>query len=94
MLIGKNVLEVCQYADIVFMALHGGIGENRKLQGTFDILGIKYIGTGHVGSLIAMDKDLTKRLLIQSNIPTTPWIVVNDSVTNKDLQNIDLPCVS
>lgn len=93
MLIGKNVLEVCQYADVVFMALHGGIGENGKLQGTFDVLGIRYTGTGHVGSLLAMDKDLTKRLLIQSNIPTAPWIVVNASVTNTDLQNIELPCV-
>lgn len=93
MLIGKNVLEVCQYADVVFMALHGGIGEDGKLQGTFDILGIKYTGTGHVGSLLAMDKDLTKRLLIQSNIATAPWIVVNDSITDKELQNIELPCV-
>ena len=37
-LIGKNVLEICKYADIVFVALHGGIGENGELQAVFDIL--------------------------------------------------------
>ena len=37
-LIGKNVLEICKYADIVFMALHGGIGENGQIQAVFDAL--------------------------------------------------------
>ena len=35
-LIGKNVLEICKYADIVFVALHGGIGENGELQAVFN----------------------------------------------------------
>ena len=42
--IGPNVIELCQMADITFMALHGSIGENGKLQATFDNLGIKYTG--------------------------------------------------
>ena len=37
-LIGKNVLEICKYADIVFMALHGGIGENGQMQAIFDAI--------------------------------------------------------
>ena len=40
--IGPNVIELCQMADITFMALHGSIGENGKLQATFDNLGIKF----------------------------------------------------
>ena len=36
--IGKNVLELCKYADIVFVALHGGMGENGQIQAVFDAM--------------------------------------------------------
>ena len=39
--LGPNVLELCSMADITFMALHGSLGENGKLQSAFDILGIR-----------------------------------------------------
>lgn len=42
--VGYNVIDICRLADIVFMGLHGDVGENGKLQATFDILGIKYTG--------------------------------------------------
>jgi D-alanine-D-alanine ligase len=74
-LIGKNVLGLCQLADVVFLALHGAMGENGQIQAAFDVLGIKYTGTGYIGSLLAMDKDLTKRLLRQAEIPTAEWLV-------------------
>ena len=38
--LGPNVIDICRLADIVFMGLHGDVGENGKLQATFDILGI------------------------------------------------------
>ncbi len=60
---GDRVLELCAMADIVFMALHGRCGEDGKVQAAFDLLGIKYTGSGHLGSAIAMDKDLTKRVV-------------------------------
>lgn len=66
--IGKNVLECLKYADIVFNALHGSIGENGELQEIFDRLGIKYTGTGPIGSKIAMNKEMTKKILINNNI--------------------------
>ena len=47
---GKNVLNLCAKADIVFMAVHGEAGENGKVQATFDLLNIKYTGTGCLGS--------------------------------------------
>lgn len=46
-LIGENVLLLCQEADFCFIALHGGIGENGKLQALFDIYGIRYSGSGY-----------------------------------------------
>lgn len=93
-LVGPNVLEVCQAADVTFIALHGAMGENGQLQATFDIMGIKYTGTGYIGSLLAMDKDLTKKLLKQSGLPTADWVVFKDGMSLDSLvQEIGLPCV-
>lgn len=68
--LGKNVIEICRKADLVFMALHGDVGENGKLQATFDILGIKYTGSGYIGSGLAMNKSLSKKMFLTSGIPT------------------------
>lgn len=89
-LIGKNVIEVCKYADIVFMALHGSIGENGKLQAVFDCLGVKYTGTGYEGSLLAMNKILTKKILNFEKITTPKWFKY-DEKTNMD--NIKFPII-
>jgi len=69
-LFGPNVLNICKKADMVFIALHGKDGENGKVQATFDLLGIKYTGTGYLGSAIAMNKYVTKQLLVLNNIKT------------------------
>lgn len=76
-LIGNKVLEICMLADVVFIALHGAMGENGQIQATFDNFNIKYTGTGYIGSLLAMDKDITKKLLVQAGIPTADWILYN-----------------
>ncbi len=68
--LGPNVIEICRLADIVFMGLHGDVGENGKLQATFDVLGIKYTGPNYLGSALAMDKGCTKQIFKMSNIPT------------------------
>ena len=67
---GPNVLELCQLADVVFVGLHGQDGEDGRVQAAFDLLGIPYTGAGSLGSAIAMDKDLTKRLV--AGVVTTP----------------------
>ncbi len=46
--IGENVIDICACADITFFALHGGEGENGQLQATFDLLGLKYTGSGYL----------------------------------------------
>ena len=60
--LGPNVVEICRLADVVFMALHGDVGENGKLQATFDLLGIRYTGPNYLGSALAMDKGITKQI--------------------------------
>lgn len=67
---GPNVIEICQQADVVFMALHGENGENGKIQAAFDLMGIRYTGTDYVSSALAMDKALAKELFFRNGIPT------------------------
>ncbi|MFV0527336.1 MAG: D-alanine--D-alanine ligase [Lachnospiraceae bacterium] len=67
---GEHVLEICKEADIVFLALHGEDGENGKIQATFDLMGIRYTGSGHLGSAMAMDKSITKTILEAAGVPT------------------------
>ena len=68
--IGENVIDICSCADITFLALHGGEGENGQLQAALDLLGIKYTGSGYLGSALAMNKGITKSVLIQNKILT------------------------
>ena len=73
---GPRVLEICQAADMVFLALHGENGENGKVQACFDLLGIRYTGTDYLSSAIAMHKHLTKDLFRQHGIPTPEGFVI------------------
>ncbi len=74
--IGKGVLELCQMADVVFLGLHGACGEDGRIQATLDLLGVPYTGSGCLGSAIAMDKDLTKRIVAPLGVRTPAWKAV------------------
>lgn len=92
---GDRVLDVCAMADIVFMALHGRCGEDGKVQAAFDLLGIKYTGSGHLGSAIAMDKDLTKRVVAPLGVLTPEWKLYGSRSLDveKVCAETTLPCV-
>ena len=93
-LIGKNVLELCRMADVVFLALHGSMGENGQLQATLDNFGIKYTGSGYVGSLLAMDKDISKKLFKFGGVNTPDWLrCYRGADINTIIDEIGLPCV-
>ncbi len=88
---GTHVIELCQKADIVFLALHGGDGENGKVQAALDLFGVKYTGTGYFSSALAMDKYYTKVLLDAKKIPTPAWKHVGcDDISEPPF---GLPCV-
>lgn len=72
--IGAGVPELCHAADAVFIALHGDVGENGQLQAFLDMEGIPYTGSGYAGSLLAMDKDLTKQMLTRAGVVNAPWV--------------------
>lgn len=84
-------------ADVAFLALHGGQGEDGTLQALLDLLGIPYTGSGPLGSGIAMDKDVTKRLLRDAEVPTLPWRISRAPDFSYDPDAIDdfvtYPCI-
>lgn len=61
--------------DVVFLALHGGAGEDGRVQAVLDLAGLAYTGSNHIASATAMDKDLSKRLFRAAGVPTADWLM-------------------
>lgn len=90
-IIGPGVMDICKAADMVFLALHGEEGENGKLQALMDVAGVRYTGSGYLGSAIAMHKGLTKSLLRQAGIPVPEGIILHRGQT--PYESVGFPCV-
>jgi D-alanine-D-alanine ligase len=92
---GTGVLELCRMADIVFLALHGACGEDGRVQAAFDLMGIPYTGSGYLGSAIAMDKDLTKRIVAPEGVLTPEWQIVEygPGEVERLARELKIPCV-
>lgn len=86
-----------QQAELAFLALHGGAGEDGSLQAMLELMGIRYTGSGPLGSGIAMDKDVTKRLLRDAEVPTLPWRLARAPAFEYDPETIEdfvgYPCI-
>lgn len=65
--------------DLVFIALHGGTGENGTVQAVLDLMRVPYTGSGMLGSALAMDKFLTKLIFERVGIPTPAWRAVESA---------------
>lgn len=92
--IGKNVLEVCQMADCVYLGLHGEDGEDGKIQAVLELLGVPYTGSGPLSSAMAMDKAVTKRVMERAGILTPEWreIRYNTEDIPALLETLPVPC--
>lgn len=79
-------------AEVYVLALHGGAGEDGTIQGLLDGAGLVYTGSDRVGCLLAMDKDLGKRLMRDAGIPTPAWMT---DVLDPDrlIEGVGLPLV-
>lgn len=77
-------VEDMRWAEVVFIGLHGGVGEDGTLQALLDLARIRYTGSGHLASALAMDKDLSKRLFLDSGIPTAEWLMAPASADRVD----------
>jgi len=62
--------------DVVFIALHGGAGENGTVQGMLDLLGVPYTGSGVLASALAMNKIMAKKVFERDGIPTPKWVAL------------------
>ena len=81
-------------ADVVFLGLHGGYGEDGTIQALLDMAGIRYTGSGHLASAIAMDKDLSKHLFRRAGVQTADWVMANrDKPADEQLGRLTLPVV-
>jgi D-alanine-D-alanine ligase len=72
--------------DVVFLALHGGAGEDGRIQALLDLAGMPYTGSNHIASAAAMDKDLAKRLFRAAEVPTAEWLMA--PVTAADVERL------
>ena len=75
LLSGMHSLKEIQQADVLFLALHGGRGEDGTIQALLETIGVPYTGSGPLGSGLAMDKDVSKRLFRDAGVPTAPWLM-------------------
>ncbi|HET9775844.1 MAG TPA: D-alanine--D-alanine ligase [Gemmatimonadaceae bacterium] len=67
-------------ADLVFLGLHGGQGEDGTIQALLDMAHVRYTGSGHLASALAMDKDLSKRLFRAADVNTADWLMAPASI--------------
>jgi len=73
--------------DVVFPVLHGTFGEDGTVQGLLELADLPYVGAGVLASAVAMDKEVTKRLLIERGLPVAEYF----TVTRGHHEKIDLP---
>ncbi|MBO5556751.1 MAG: D-alanine--D-alanine ligase [Oscillospiraceae bacterium] len=92
--LGKDVLSICQLADCVFLGLHGADGEDGKIQAALELLGVPYTGSGPLGSAIAMDKAMAKRVIESCGVRTPAWQEL--CYTREDIprltESLPVPC--
>lgn len=82
--------------DVAFILLHGVHGEDGTIQGFLDLLNIPYQGAGVLGSALAMDKQLAKKLYTLSDIRVAPGAMASREhidAPGELLDAVKLPCV-
>jgi D-alanine-D-alanine ligase len=78
--------------DVFFLALHGGSGEDGTIQSLLDVAGVAYTGSDRLGCSLAMDKEVSKRLLRAAGIPTPDWLT-GDATLDEIEATLGLPVV-
>ncbi|HKH82717.1 MAG TPA: D-alanine--D-alanine ligase [Gemmatimonadales bacterium] len=81
---GLANMAVVRDADVLFLALHGGRGEDGTIQTLLEMVGVPYTGSGRLGSAMAMDKDISKRLFRAAGVQTADWVMAPASRAQVD----------
>ena len=86
--------------DVVFLALHGGQGEDGTIQALLDLTGKPYTGSGVLASALSMDKAMSKKIFEREGILTPEWFSIEDSELSdisssaeRIEKSFGLPCV-
>ncbi|MBP9802232.1 D-alanine--D-alanine ligase [Patescibacteria group bacterium] len=75
--------------DVAFPVLHGPFGEDGTIQGLLKLVNIPFVGASVLGSAVGMDKDITKRLLKEADLPVVDCLVFKDYERGKiNFQNV------
>lgn len=74
----EDIFLTCKDIDFAFLVLHGKFGEDGAVQAILESLEIPYSGSGPLASGLAMDKDMTKKILSYCNVRTAEWILVKN----------------
>jgi D-alanine-D-alanine ligase len=82
-IIEKETNQVLDFFEVAFPIIHGTFGEDGTLQGLLKSLNIPFVGPDVLGSAIAMDKDITKRLLRDANIPIADFYTLQKHNLNE-----------
>ncbi|MBQ0009718.1 MAG: D-alanine--D-alanine ligase [Ruminococcus sp.] len=88
-LIGDRVLHLCMEADLVFLALHGGMGEDGRIQSVLECYGIPFTGSSFGPCFCAMEKNVAKDVMRAAGIPVPGGFVY----AGEPEEEIALPCV-
>jgi D-alanine-D-alanine ligase len=89
---GLGEVPAIRDADVIFIALHGGQGEDGTLQAVLDVIGVPYTGSGHLASALAMDKDLSKRIVRDHGLTVPAW-VMGPATADYVKRTIGYPCI-
>ena len=82
--------------DVAFIALHGRMGEDGKVQGMLEVMGVPYTGSGVLASALAMDKPFAKKLFRLHNLGCTPGYTLRASEVARAVEihgEFGFPCV-
>jgi D-alanine-D-alanine ligase len=93
--VGDGVLDLCRAADVTFLALHGGVGEDGRVQAMLELAGVKYTGSSSLGSMLAMNKEVAKNLMRGAGIATPDWVLYKGGKPSarEIADKIGFPCV-
>jgi D-alanine-D-alanine ligase len=72
--------------DVVFPAIHGIMCEDGTVQGLLELAEVPYVGCGVLASAVGMDKDVSKRLIMEAGLNVPPYLTIKRGQWNRDAE--------
>lgn len=96
----RNIVKTIDFllrekVQVVFIALHGGYGENGQIQALLDLVKIPYTGSAALASGMGMDKHISKILFEKAGVATAPWLRISkgDKLSQEEIARLGFPLV-